>query len=383
MLSVNKYNEIEQEELKNISNFVIQAFQPVTFNAVNFASRISELSELWKYVDTMQELRFEDNVKNGLAGGLTADEFQIYQGLSKKIFDFSTTLNTPNFGRNAVSRSMIVLRALRLLFKESKPRVLEWGGGSGYFGGLCREVQYPYASTDISQAFYLYQNHFYNHAFPDTLLEAWDKPVDWSDSDFIHIPWWKWVDTQWPLPEFDVLICNHMISEMHPHSLLFGLNRILRNAKKMNHKPPIILFEGWGFNSHLCNRSMPFYKNGYKLHHHKGWGKGKSAPVTALSTESAKAKVSKDIQVKIEGLIHDLKYIAKRFALNRPLENYYTTDMEVTSDSKLSERLVKFDATQIKHGIEDITKMYSELSPTVPVYTRDEEFATFIGAKGL
>lgn len=190
MFSIDIYNKKEVLAKTKIPQFILQAFQPTTFLSVGYNTQISHKDELWKFIDTMQELRFEDNILNGLSGGLTSEEFDLFAKVSKKILRFSSSLGYPSFGKNSLTRCFIIFRALRsALGAETKPTILEIGPGSGYLGALCAESKFYYLATDVSQNFYCYQNAFWNFAYPELLNEMVIED-DFNDGSYInHIPW--------------------------------------------------------------------------------------------------------------------------------------------------------------------------------------------------
>ena len=73
----------------------------------------------------------------------------------------------------------------------------------------------------------------------------------------------------------------------------------------------------------------------------------------------------------------------KSIILKRKLETYFTTDMIVNSGSKISLDIQKFENSKIKYGISEIITYYNEIDPLVSVFTKDEQFARFIGSDGL
>jgi SAM-dependent methyltransferase len=255
MLTIEVYDRTEQRAAMELPNIVVNAFKPLTFDELGYPSRIRCDAELFKYIDVMHELRFEKDYHN-LLDGLTTREFVLLQDLTKSICKFSET----HFGRKALARSSVlrslnVLRHIRYIYGELRPRVLEVGPGCGYLGALLILEGYPYISTDVSQAFYLYQNRIWNYITHGELIEL--AEVNDSEQSLtsissmpigsaVHVPWWKFVQIPFSLDvEFDVIVCNHALCEMHPDSLGFLINAASQYLKPQD-SPKVFLFEGWG-----------------------------------------------------------------------------------------------------------------------------------------
>ena len=72
-LTPQAYDDAERTARKELSNRIVEAFQPVTFGGFGYPVRVDDIEELWKYVDVMQERRFEHDFLH-LLGGLTEHE---------------------------------------------------------------------------------------------------------------------------------------------------------------------------------------------------------------------------------------------------------------------------------------------------------------------
>ena len=176
-LTVREYERIEQEAMAQTPNRVIEAFQPVTFLQLGYPIRIRSEAELFKYIDVMQETRFENDYSNFI-GGLTAKEFELVQRLTSLVCKFSEE----RFQRKAIARSSLVRminvqRHIQYLFGSAHPRVFEIGPGCGYLGALLMLLGYPYAATDVTQAFYLYQNHLWDFISNGQAWEGAEKTI--------------------------------------------------------------------------------------------------------------------------------------------------------------------------------------------------------------
>ena len=195
-LTVAEYDTFEEKAIMTTPIRIIEAFQPVLWNVTGFPSRIKKDCELYKYVDTMHELRFENDFEN-LLGNLTIEEFGMLQQVTKLILSFSEkNFNRKLIARSSVLRMINVFRHIKYLYGNNRPRIFEVGPGCGYLGGMLLLDNYPYASTDVSQAFYLYQNNFLDFISEGKLLEGVHSEINLNkiqEQFNIHIPWWKFV----------------------------------------------------------------------------------------------------------------------------------------------------------------------------------------------
>ena len=93
-LDPSQYDQIELSAKKDTSNRIIEAFQPEAFNMLGYPTKISSLSELWKFSDVMHETGFE-GIINLFLKNLTKDEFE----LLKKITQLTTDLQKKTTAR--------------------------------------------------------------------------------------------------------------------------------------------------------------------------------------------------------------------------------------------------------------------------------------------
>ncbi|MFQ5750726.1 MAG: hypothetical protein ACE5HI_01910, partial [bacterium] len=228
--------------------------------------------------DVMHENRFEKDFENFLAG-LTVDEFELLQNVTRGICSFSEfEFQKKAIARSSVIRALNVYRRINYLSGTSHPAVFELGPGCGYLGAMLILTGYPYAATDVTQAFYLYQNRFWNfisdgrvYDFVNNKEEAlriFDKIPKGSA---VHIPWWEFVKLKPDsVPQFDIVTCNHALCEMHKYSLGFSL-RIARALLQGQdgESPKLFVFEGYGasnFNS-IESVNECFKASGFSLAH--------------------------------------------------------------------------------------------------------------------
>lgn len=219
------YDEAERAAMKHLSNRMIEAARAVAFNHVGYPTRVSAVEELWRYADVMQENRLRGTFD--AIGGLTDHEFELVEHVTKRVAGLTGEL----CGRQVVPgasliRAIPVYRAIKQIFPNGGS-VFELGPGSGYVGALAVADGYRYGSTDIAQAFFLWQQHLLHALRPGA-----------ADN---QIPWWQWMLLTSP-PAYDIFTANHALNEMHAHALIHAV----RVAKEMLAGKGVFLVENFG-----------------------------------------------------------------------------------------------------------------------------------------
>ncbi|MEG4914777.1 hypothetical protein [Microcoleus sp. B7-D4] len=260
ILTVAEYDHAEEEAICLLPNKVVEAFQPFAFAKTGYPFRISRDSALLKYVDVLHELRFETIFSNMLGGGLTTKEFDLLKRLTTLVCNFSEIqFGQKSLAISALLRQFCTLRHIQYLCGNEHPSIFEFGPGSGYLGALLMLEGYPYAATDVAQAFYLYQNRLWDYITGkmNVNFSEWGSQTGQKElknllpGDVTHIPWWEFVKfNQVTLPTFGIVICNSALCEMSRFSLKFSLiiSKMLLRMEAMNSQLPIKAFvvEGWG-----------------------------------------------------------------------------------------------------------------------------------------
>jgi SAM-dependent methyltransferase len=278
MIDPDAYRAAEANAARILSNRVVQVYAPVVFRDTGYPTGIERPAELAKFVDVMQETRFTYTVDYMLFGGITDAELD----LAKEICRITAaTLRrigaTPIIPWNALVRALLNYRHLTFVVPTGA-RVLELGPGSGYLGLMLALNGMKYASVDVTEGFYLWQQALYRQALGDRFV---DLALDgapalsntlWNDCDSIHLPWWKY-HTDFPDRDalrFDAVTCNHMLAEMNPASLHY-LFEYAKPSRHENPEAPVFAFESFGYD--LVNVpqwyvNSRFYQYGYGLCHH-------------------------------------------------------------------------------------------------------------------
>lgn len=259
-LSVSEYDSLESSRKIDICLEKIQAYFPTLFAERGFPIRVSNSGELWKYADVMQNQRFTNNINLGLGGKINKDEFDLLKSLTENVVKVTSSLGTLSLGRNVVSRSLIMSRVLTELknanILEKKLNILELGGGCGYQASVFQLRGDNVFLMDNTQAFYLFQNNFYENICPEKFLELAKYPIEEAndllsrfkstDNTITHFPWWLFVNDKLLLPKVDVVIANHMLSEMNPRAFKYAFAKLATSNKRHGVANPVVIFETWG-----------------------------------------------------------------------------------------------------------------------------------------
>ena len=89
-MEVQEYNNIEEIEKLNSSNYIIEAFSPFHFQLSGYPSRINHIKELEKFHDVMHENRFLQNLQE--LKYISEEDFNLLKGINK-IEEFSQRFN--------------------------------------------------------------------------------------------------------------------------------------------------------------------------------------------------------------------------------------------------------------------------------------------------
>lgn len=242
--ALNTHNYYQNLMQKEFSLRLLQSYSPITFNEISFNISQIEFENLWKIVDTMQELRFKNNLNIGLNGFLTKEEFEIFRKISNFIFLFSTLLGFPSTAKNSLTNALISYRNLKNKLNKNT-KIIEWGPGSGILGLILLLDGYKYDSVEISHSFYIYQS---------VLNETFCK--------YFSIPYvskkytaYEYHNLKKDQHDYNLLIANHMLNEMDDNCLNY-------NIKKLNNDIEIF-FEGSGYRSDKKNSHFLKFFNKY------------------------------------------------------------------------------------------------------------------------
>lgn len=280
VLTAAAYDAREKTARRELSNRIVEVFQPVTFGSFGYPVHVDDVEELWKFADVMQENRFEQDFQH-LLGGLTEDEFRLFMTVNEAVLGLSLGhFGRPMVARAGLLRALNTFRQIRHLAGDERPPVLEIGSGSGYLAALLALDGFPVIAHDVTQGFYLYQHMLWQAVAPGGVHQVveTDEPLtalaNPAPGQVLHIPWWRWYD---PEPgavalSAGLITCNHALCEMHPRSMYYLLllsRQIMANHQANWGTPAAFAFEGSGSDANvpMWYVNSRFYAYGYGLCH--------------------------------------------------------------------------------------------------------------------
>jgi hypothetical protein len=225
-LSIADYDAEEKRARISASYPAIRAFSAVAFAQVNFPVRVAEEQELIRYADIMQEMLS----RREYLEARTFSEAEVAAIL--RVVAQVRALTGRLYGRTVqplmcLFPPIAILRAVEAIAKKRGRRlkIFEIGPGSGYLGAYLINAGHCYASMDITQALYLWQNRLFAGIAADGqewVLDAGTK------GRCIHVPWWQFARYYEVLPiAADIVICDGAMGEMETLGLFYNL-RIAR-----------------------------------------------------------------------------------------------------------------------------------------------------------
>jgi hypothetical protein len=251
-LSPIQYNDAEQVASEMLPNRIVECCQPIHFTTVGYPTHVASVAGASRFVDVMHEKRTEITFRD-LIEALTPDEMSLLRAVAEKVADMSESIYGRRMvPRSAMLRALSVVRQIDILFPERNQIVLEVGGGSGYIGALLLQMGVRYIATDITQAFYIVQNHVLNAVAPGKVIELATANSDFFDmvsvpaGHAVHVPWWKFVVRN-PKPKLavDLFTCNQALLEMHDVALRYTC-RIANDLLAGRSGFRGFILEGWG-----------------------------------------------------------------------------------------------------------------------------------------
>lgn len=253
LLSPERYDSEEVKALSGLPNRIIEASSTAHFQFVAYPTRVSSLEAVWRYAEVMHEGRLAPTFAELLGNGVTQEEMDLMRTIARAVVKLSAEhYQQTVVPKDALARALNVFRHIKYLYPNGDATIVEIGPGSGYLGALLLLSGFSYVGIDITQGFYLFQNHLFNAIAPGRVIElaADDRSVSEiakvERGHALHIPWWKWMLTD---PKFsfgaDLVTANHCLCEMHPRALLYNVqafSTVLSNGGAGG----LVLFEGWG-----------------------------------------------------------------------------------------------------------------------------------------
>jgi hypothetical protein len=248
-LTVAEYNRAEAAAEVELPNRLIQACRPELFATVGYPSRVADDRALFRYVDVMHELRF-DNDFPVFAGKLTDEEYELFQRITAAVASFTEE----RYGRRiipkgALLRALPVFRHIRMVQPDTSAAIVEIGPGSGYLTALLGLAGYSVIATDVAQAFYLWQSTLWHHLFGERFVDLAGDPRSFAECPtdaIVNVPWWKFttIEPERVVLPIDIVTANHVLCEMHLDAFTY-LTRLCQQWFK-NHATGKLMFEGPG-----------------------------------------------------------------------------------------------------------------------------------------
>ena len=216
---VDKYNQAERAGRATVSNRAIEAFSLELWNTLGYPFKVETESELWRYHDVMQEGRFKKNLLE--VGECSDHELNLIMNTAKQILSFSERhLPIRNSGKHALTKALYQYKlTMRNRPHNNSLRILEIGPGSGYLGLLLANDGHQYFAMDAAQAFYLYQKKLWSDIYGSDYFDYSESTSRPDNAKVTHIPWWRFANLSIPIPDVDIMTCNHALAEMHPEAV--------------------------------------------------------------------------------------------------------------------------------------------------------------------
>jgi hypothetical protein len=267
-LTVETYDAAEQEALVCAPNRLVEACQPAGFSAVGYPTRVSCDRALNRFVEVMHEVRMPQIA--AFLGGVAQDEIVLIEQIATRVAQMTERLyGVRRVPRESLLDALHILRHIQYLYPGQNRSVLEIGPGSGYLGALLTVLGNPYAGTDITQAFYVYQSHLLGELTGGEFAELAFGRRATSHARVCHLPWWEFyaLDGNPPVSA-QVITCNHALCEMHPNARAY----VLKVVANLLMKTPDGAFVFFSFGSPVTNPIRDVVRtavqNGLRIAHH-------------------------------------------------------------------------------------------------------------------
>ncbi len=254
---VEKYNQAERVGRSTVPNRAIEAFSLELWNTLGYPFKVNDESELWRYHDSMQDGRFETNLR--LISNYTDHEFELLTKTARQILSFSERhFPLRNSGKHALTRSLYQYQLIMKNRPHDGPlKILEIGPGSGYLGMLLANDGHEYYAMDAAQAFYLYQKKLWSHVYSEDYFDYSESLHRPAHAKITHIPWWRFANLSIPLPSIDIVTVNHALAEMHENAVKTIFGRLYTMWADDDKK--IVIAESLGYD--YFNRRNIMYSN--------------------------------------------------------------------------------------------------------------------------
>jgi hypothetical protein len=383
LLSVGEYAAAECTGMARLPNRIIECSRAVTFAHEGYPATAHNTEAVGRYVDVMHEGRTQATFDQFLSSAITEEEFELVRKVTEAVARLSETV----YGQRRVAtgsllRALNVYRQINILYPKDDTTILEIGHGSGYLGALLASSGYGYASMDIAQGFYLFQNHLLTTLLGServTELATDDRPLDTFNrvaAGFaLHIPWWKFfVPEPRPSLRVNVVTCNHALAEMHVNALSY----IVKTARLMLTKTNgAFLFEGWGSTvlRPIWSVSKRFADFGYVIAHNDIW----ASVFAPLECPAAKDGLTLPRPCRNDAAIDVGHYPEAAFTAMFHPPIYSNPNNPISTKLTQGRQAI---AAKAKRTLADVEAMWREYLGQSDIISDDERFGRFIERSG-
>jgi len=250
------YDEMEFRALQNCGQAQIVAFGSHTYEDYSFPTRVSDISQIARYIDGYVHLDYS-RLEPGqffritpIQTDYTQDEVDLFNVVSDGVEEITRKVCGKPYGARfnlCGSFGLFrVIRAVRKLADLESLTIFEAGPGTGYTGLMAAMLGDNYASYDVTQGTYLWQSLLHDHFLEDNFKEyAFEKEYNIDRvTGSCHLPWWHFMDLRKNAPgNIDLVLSNANLGEMHRLCLKY----LLRVAKLMMSSSPLGLFVFGGY----------------------------------------------------------------------------------------------------------------------------------------
>ena len=362
-ITIQEYDTLERESLADLSNFLIEAFAPAGFQITNYPDRIYHENELRRYMDVMQENSYMLNLHQ-LKYGLSKFEYDITKRVISKFKQFGKTISKELYFKSGLTRQLLLFRAINNFLGERKINIFELGPGSGFLTALLSTAGHKVYCLDNSQAFYIYQNNFWQ----EFGVNEWARKEERYEENhnITHIPWWLWANTEFELPKIELIVANSVLNEVKDTALRYILEKT-NNALDEN---GMLIFASSGETlvSKYEYTKRTLYEYGWYLCHKKN--------LTVFSKKDFPKKIKLVLSNRFN-LRHYRFWINFLMYLAGKAPFYIFLEIEV--ESELTEICCKHYKDIPIHEIHELFETKDGVDPRTP----DEKFCELVGTFDL
>jgi len=217
-----RYRTSETMAQKKLPFLAQAAFQPIHFLAFAWPTRLKNIEDLKNLSDSMHETRGERWLSRlKTKGGPNSDDVTLMESVAEQAGPMFKALSLPAPDASLVN-AFYQLRIINDNFPESC-KVLEIGPGSGWLSLLLAlSKRRILIALEATENFYVWQSLLFERFPKINLIQTLDgycPAGDTTKSSILHVPWWESVELRRMPVEIDLVVANHVVCEMHEHSL--------------------------------------------------------------------------------------------------------------------------------------------------------------------